>query len=344
MNNDNQLITHLAAKALIQEITHAKDLHAGSQQTRFQQVKEDDNKKRLIDISLKYNILCPHTAFIGIETRTDPSAKSTNSNMVLREIPIEISADDKVMNTLSSGFGAFGSSSNSLSSPNTSFNSQLPTMFHVLPASFLPSSHCMYPINPSSYQCQYYSAGPISYQQQKQQQQASFSYGASNRYSESIRTSSSTAQDYPLPPRRIRIRFNESIRYQSNSLPLPYTNSIVTNPSSSFVITEEKTWPSNDEDVVRHLISLQKFDGLWNLSGSEVQNLSKKPLTSFQSNISNDSSILSTIIVIIIFETKFDSSKTLWSFMVNKARKRLTELLDNNGKLEQLINEIKSQL
>ncbi|CAF4350979.1 unnamed protein product, partial [Adineta steineri] len=52
MNNDNQLITHLAAKALIQEITHAKDLHAGSQQTRFQQVKEDDNKKRLIDISL----------------------------------------------------------------------------------------------------------------------------------------------------------------------------------------------------------------------------------------------------------------------------------------------------
>src|SRR5262249_33666800 len=76
ISNDNQLITHLAAKALIQENTHAKEVYAGSQQKRFKQPKEDDDKKRMIDISLKYNILCPHTAFIGIETRTDLSAKN----------------------------------------------------------------------------------------------------------------------------------------------------------------------------------------------------------------------------------------------------------------------------
>ena len=108
--------------------------------------------------------------------------------------------------------------------------------------------------------------------------------------------------------------------------------------------TEEKIWPSNDQDIVRHLINLQKFDGLWNLSNDEIQNLCQKPLTSFQSNISNDSIILTTIIVIIILEMKFDSFKTMWSFIVNKTRKRLTELLGDNGKLEQLINEIKSQL
>jgi Ca-activated chloride channel family protein len=121
IGNSNQLITHLAAKALIQEITHAKELYTGSQQTRFQQVKEDDNKKRITDISLKYNILCPHTAFIGIETRTDSSAKNANSNMVLREIPIEISADDKAMIMLSFGSGLFGSSSTSPFNTNAKF-------------------------------------------------------------------------------------------------------------------------------------------------------------------------------------------------------------------------------
>lgn len=54
--NNNQLIAHLAAKVLIQEIIHSKESPPGSQQKKFQQVKEDENKKRLIDISLKYNI------------------------------------------------------------------------------------------------------------------------------------------------------------------------------------------------------------------------------------------------------------------------------------------------
>jgi hypothetical protein len=109
-------------------------------------------------------------------------------------------------------------------------------------------------------------------------------------------------------------------------------------------MNEEKTWPSNDQDIVRHLISLQKFDGLWNLRDDDIQNLSQKPLTSFHSNISNDSAILATVIVIIMLEMKFNSFKTIWSIVVNKGRKRLRELLGNNEKLEQLLNDIKSQL
>ena len=80
------------------------------------------------------------------------------------------------------------------------------------------------------------------------------------------------------------------------------------------------------------------------MSDSDIQNLCQKSLISFHSNLSNDSIILTTVIVITILEMKFNSFKTMWSFIVNKARKRLTELLGDNEKLEQLINEIKSQL
>ncbi|CAF4329152.1 unnamed protein product, partial [Rotaria sordida] len=65
-------------------------------------------------------------------------------------------------------------------------------------------------------------------------------------------------------------------------------------------MTEQKIWPSNDQDIVRHLINLQKFDGLWNLTDDDIQNLCHKPLKSFHSIITNDSIILTTVIVIII--------------------------------------------
>lgn len=76
------------------------------------------------------------------------------------------------------------------------------------------------------------------------------------------------------------------------------------NPFSSSIINEQKSWPSNDQDVVRHLTNLQKYDGLWNLSNDDIENLCQKPLTSFQSNLTNDSTILTTVIVIVILEMK----------------------------------------
>ncbi|CAF4099496.1 unnamed protein product [Rotaria sp. Silwood2] len=107
---DNGTIARLAAKALILELQHTKlplstikKVKAGSAQARFQNVVASDaekmevssdeqtTKQRIIELSLKYNILSPHTAFIGIEKRTN----ANNADMMLREVPIEISADDQ---------------------------------------------------------------------------------------------------------------------------------------------------------------------------------------------------------------------------------------------------------
>ena len=97
-------IARLAAKALILELQHSKlppKNTAGSLQTRFKEQtqptttpiadEKDATKKRIIELSLKYKILSPHTAFVGVEKRPNAS----NADMVLREVPIQISADDQ---------------------------------------------------------------------------------------------------------------------------------------------------------------------------------------------------------------------------------------------------------
>jgi len=106
---NNEMIARLAAKALILELQHAKlppsaqKKNTGSLQTRFQEhhqttasnnddeIAKETTKKRIIELSLKYNILSPHTAFVGIEKRVNAS----NVDMILREVPIQISADDQ---------------------------------------------------------------------------------------------------------------------------------------------------------------------------------------------------------------------------------------------------------
>jgi len=343
IGNGNQLVTHLAAKALIQERTHAKELYTGSQQTRVQQVKEDYNKKRVIDISLKYNILCPYTAFIGIETRTDLSAKNTNSNMVLREIPIEISADDKIMTRLSSGFNVFGSLSNSNSANSTN------DCFSLFPLTF--GFNAAPPPPPPTWvntacHITYLKAQPtLAAGPPPPPSQPVFTFGASPSYQQPVQPSFSATTSSTSTLCNFSLFNTPQKDHQSASFSFTNTNAVGANPFLlSSIMTEEKTWPSNDQDIVRHLINLQTFDGLWNLSDFDIQHLCQKPLTSFHSNLSNDSTILTTVIVISMLEMKFNSFKTIWSFVVNKGKKRLTELLGDNGKLEQLLNNIKSQL
>jgi hypothetical protein len=90
--NNNQMIARLAAKALILELEHRKISRLGSKQMRFEdmnQYSNDDIKQRIIDLSLRYHILSPYTAFIGIEERVNNS----NIHTVLREVPIQISSD-----------------------------------------------------------------------------------------------------------------------------------------------------------------------------------------------------------------------------------------------------------
>ena len=84
------MIYRLAGKARILELQHMKSSNEQNQMT-MQQIKE-----QIIEISLQHNILSPYTAFVGVEKRTNTS----NDNMVLREVPIQISADNQYLKCL----------------------------------------------------------------------------------------------------------------------------------------------------------------------------------------------------------------------------------------------------
>ncbi|CAF0827662.1 unnamed protein product [Adineta ricciae] len=94
--SENDTIARLAAKALILELQHAKLQSSNTEKLTI------DSKQRIIALSLKYNILSPYTAFVGVEKRMDAS----NTNMALREVPIQISADDQhLQKSIQSPFG-----------------------------------------------------------------------------------------------------------------------------------------------------------------------------------------------------------------------------------------------
>ncbi|CAF3504590.1 unnamed protein product [Rotaria sp. Silwood1] len=71
----SQLVMRLAAKALLRELSDDQ---------------KTIDKELLVNISIKYDVLCPYTAFIGVERRLDINSES-NIDMELREVPIMIS-------------------------------------------------------------------------------------------------------------------------------------------------------------------------------------------------------------------------------------------------------------
>ncbi|CAF1140071.1 unnamed protein product [Rotaria sp. Silwood1] len=111
------------------------------------------------------------------------------------------------------------------------------------------------------------------------------------------------------------------------------------------LIDEEKdeTWPTDNQNIIRYLISKQKFDGSWDLDAKDVEHLTGKPLRSFPA--SNSKQILTSAIVIVTLETRFATMSTLWYGVVQKARKRLFNLLGKDvKKLESLLENIRQQL
>ena len=89
---DDGTIARLAAKALILELQHAKIPSSNDES----QMTKETIRERIIQISLEHNILSPFTAFVGVEKRVDAS----NIDMVLREVPIELSADNQYLKYL----------------------------------------------------------------------------------------------------------------------------------------------------------------------------------------------------------------------------------------------------
>jgi stringent starvation protein B len=284
---NNAMIARLAAKALILELQHAKlpssqKKSTGSLQTRFkeqQQSRASNNedetmkeatKKRIIQLSLEYNILSPHTAFVGIEKR----ANASNTDMILREVPIQISADDQHLDLVSGMYSSYA-----------------PMLWMSMP------SNMHYSIVVDEDLCLNEEEEPVRY----------------------------CLDSYP-----------ESIG------PVTTKSSLMKGAASSEKQNED-LWLTNNQDIVRHLIDKQKFDGSWDLDSKSIGQLTGKPLTVFQHLTNNQ--VLISAIVIAVLETRFASLSSMWHGVVQKARKRLVDLLGKDiKKLDTLLEDIRKQL
>ncbi|CAF1234364.1 unnamed protein product [Rotaria sp. Silwood1] len=319
---DNETIARLAAKALILELQHAKlpsstakKVKTGSTQTRFQNLVASDEEKmevvsdeqttkqRIIELSLKYNILSPHTAFIGIEKRTNAS----NTDMVLREVPIEISADDQHlfspprMQLLSGGGGAIRHRAGYGRGGGGGFRGR-GAMNMAVSSQRASNTKCLNVTTSSAYETMEFDQNLLVNRQK------------SARSSLSRRPMQIDAEDYTRESRTIR--------------------------------QNTDVWPSTDQDIVRYLINKQKFNGLWNLDDDIIKNLTGKSLAVFQSiNPNVDNQILISAIIIIILETRFASFSSLWHGVVQKARQQLIDSVKKDSKnFDTLLNDIRQQL
>ncbi|CAF1273120.1 unnamed protein product [Adineta steineri] len=304
VTSNNATIARLAAKALILELQHSKlppsinKGNVGSRQTRFQQpvVSKDESattkettQKRIIDLSLKYNILSPHTAFVGVEKRVN----ANNSDMVLREVPIQISADDQHLGIHSS----------------------------VRFARSASTAHCFAAMSPTM-MCDSYSEDDDDCDDcfSPQAVHASSSITEQIVRKGACQTDSEDSDDDMDEPWAV------------------HASSSITNEKA-----KEDAWPTDNQDIVRYLVSKQKFNGSWDFDSKSIEKLTGKPLSDFQQSTNNQ--ILVSAIVITVLETRFAALSSIWHGIVQKARKRLIDLLGKDSKaLESLLEDIRKNL
>ncbi|CAF1159627.1 unnamed protein product [Adineta steineri] len=317
--SSNETIARLAAKALILELQHAKlpssNTKTGSTQARFQELQkametkeekmetssEETTKQRIITLSLKYNILSPLTAFVGIEKRTNTS----KTDMILREVPIQISADDQHLQRSGSGrgFGGLGLGRGG-------------ALRHrkILPEGI---------------------------QSRRRVTRSATAYASNS--------------NLMLSKKKQRLVGEPTVNQHHVAMMSAEASALEEDDADDFSDTISKKkkikspikeiWPSNDDDVVRYLIDKQKFNGLWDLDSQAVQNLTGKTLAEFlQNNSQIEQQVLISAIIVVVLETRFASLQTLWHGIVQKARKRLVNLLGPDPTiLHQLLENIQKQ-
>ncbi|CAF3327511.1 unnamed protein product [Rotaria socialis] len=337
--SENGMIARLAAKALILELQHAKRKTIGSQQSRFQTLIDEPNnatildvkeneKKRIIELSLKHNILSPHTAFIGIEKRID----GNNTNMVLREVPIQISADDQILTSspqmrinaarcLSPSYTPYAGPFDVCrrSSGGRGGRGDISTLYSRM---YDPKSRLLYTdsMQPQQQQCTSMprSSCMVSF--------CSNSFQASNLMGERQRMQSRSRSR--SPPQCDEMSSQRS-RKQSSHVKIP---------------SETLEWPTNNQDIVRHLIDIQDFNGLWYLDAESIRHLTGKVLADFES-IHTDVSVLTSAIVLILLETRFGAFASMWHGVAQKARTIIIEKLGKDPKnLDTLLESIRKKL
>ena len=114
-------------------------------------------------------------------------------------------------------------------------------------------------------------------------------------------------------------------------------------PSKNKFQTIAEQTKEEDLELVRHVIAQQHFDGLWNVDDATTKKLTGKSINEFE-QVEN-SAVLTTAIVILVFEGRFASLSVLWLGVVQKERQRLTNILNNEPtQLDHLLGKIRKQL
>ncbi len=308
---DSQAITRLAAKALLRELTD---------------VQKSTDKESLINLSIKYGILCPHTAFIGVEKRLNANSES-NADMELREVPIMISHGSAAnMQDISFALNNVQCLMRANISQALDRGSRLDTLCHrseslsLCSASFCKSTSRRNTLSDS--------VGSVM------QPVVGFFSSLFTKQKKAKHDTPTKSATVSIPPTHDNAHLSS---YQSNS--------------SNNQTSDVACWSTDEQKLVDRFIDLQQFDGLWMLTADDVKQLTGKSLTTFSSSVienvekNNQQSIITTAIVIIILESRCSSLKTLWQTLSNKANKRLKELLGGDEtKLEQLMKDIQNQL
>lgn len=294
----SQTITRLAAKALLRELMHASVATA---------------KERLVDLSLQYGILCPYTAFIGVERRLGADIDS-NATMDFREVSI--------MPGPSAAFPFLSSRSSnkqlhSLQSDIDSVNDIMrESSSRVLERSEMIDSL----IHRSEALCTDSSAFTCSVKLLRRKRGINMSailHPISSLFSSLFAGTGIGAASSPVPA-QLKI---------------------------------DVEWPKDEQKLVERCIERQQYDGAWVLTHEDIKQLTGKSLTDFSSLVlanmkeSAQTRMTTTAIVMGVLETKCISSKVLWQVLSNKAHKHLTDLLQGNQEqVEQLLKDIRNQL
>jgi hypothetical protein len=309
---DAQTIMRLAAKALIRELSDAQ---------------KSTDRESLVNLSIKYGILCPHTAFIGVEKRLNTNSES-NANMELREVPIMIHTSAQGFRHLSSSI--FYQTNQVISTMRGINIDQILARAQNLSA-LTERADCL-SIDSACF-----------YKTASRRSTVSSSVGSIMQpvvgFVSSLFTKKKT-QNHETPIDSASTVHRKRSSTDQSSYNLSSTNSQIT----------EIAWPTDEQKLVDRLIELQQYDGLWMLTADDVKQLTGKSLTAFSSsaieNIEKDRRelIITTAIVIVVLETRCSSMKTLWQALSNKANKRLKELLGGDeAKFEQLMKDIRDQ-
>jgi len=380
-------IARLAAQALILELQHSKLKTKTNQEMR----------QVIIELSLKHNILSPHTAFVGIEKRINASS----ADMVLREVPIQVSVDDQHLDLqyapriAQMRLQAHQQHQNDQNRRHQALQRYHEAQQHNHRAHY-NYLHCLERHEDAERQLrdarrrlsdaqrlhleaeQFYHdtradqyGAPIPYDETLQRRDEADKRieeakrlvldceremansaenknvtGAELRHCDHKQQKSQKFLDHSS--RELQCAGNDShrnqrsIRQEIEKITKQYYSSRES-PASDSKTTAILDVNLADQDAVRQLINKQNFDGIWNMDSKSIEALIGKPLKDFPDAGSTE--VLITAIVIIVLETRFASLSSMWHAVVQKARKRLAELLDQKKTtVDALLESIRKQL